>query len=124
MNQAPSISDSEWIIMKILWNNAPLSANEVIDALKSSTDWKPKTVKTLLGRLVQKGALGYNTSNRSYLYYPLISEQESVKSESLSFFKKVTGNSLKTMLVSFLEEQKLTKDDIDELKRILDDKEK
>lgn len=106
--------------MKILWASAPLTANEVIAKIEGITSWKPKTVKTLLGRLVKKRAISFNQDGRAYVYYPLIAEDECVKAESQSFLKKVFSGALNVMFANFLEEQKLSNEEIEELKRILD----
>lgn len=122
MKEMPQISDSEWKVMKILWENSPYTAGEIIENLAENTDWKPTTVKTLLSRLVKKNAIGFQNRNRTYYYYPLVTEDECAKAESKSFLKKVYGGALKPMIASFLEIQNLSEEDIEDLKRILDDK--
>lgn len=121
--EIPNISDAEWAVMKICWlKSAPCTANEVIKALEQSTDWKPNTIKTLIGRLVKKGALAYQEEGRVYLYKPLVTEEECVKVESKSFLTRVFGGALKPMLVTFLKEEKLSQDEIEELKQLLEDR--
>jgi BlaI family penicillinase repressor len=72
--------------------------------------------------LVKKKAVGFKEEGRSYLYYPLVSEAECRKAESRSFLNKIYGGSLKPMLVNFLTEEKLSEQDIEELKKILNEK--
>ena len=122
MKELPQISTTEWQVMKVLWIKAPLTANEVITEIEGVTTWQPKTVKTLLGRLVKKRAIAFNKDGRAYVYYPLVAEDECVKAESHSFLEKVFSGALNVMFANFLEEQKLSKEEIDELKRILDQK--
>lgn len=122
MLDMPQISDSEWKVMKVLWLNSPTTANEVLENLAKSTNWKSTTVKTLLSRLVKKGAVGFEKRNRTYYYYPLVTEDECVKAESKSFLKRVYGGALKSMIASFLEIQDLSEGDIEDLKSILDEK--
>jgi BlaI family penicillinase repressor len=122
MKQIPKISDTEWQVMKVIWAKNPVTASQVIEELSDSTYWKPKTVKTLLGRLVKKKAAGFEKENRTYLYYPLIAEAECIKAESQSFLKRVYNGALGVMLASFLEEQELSPKEIEELKRILNGK--
>lgn len=124
MKKLPQISDTEWQVMKVLWASAPLTANEVVKQLEGIMSWKPKTIKTLLGRLVKKKAIGFNQDGRAYLYYPLVAEGECVKAESRSFLEKVFSGSLNVMFANFLEEQELSKEEIAELKKILEQKEK
>ncbi len=123
MKHIPRISDSEWRVMKVLWERSPQSAGEVIAALANETDWKPKTIKTLLNRLVEKKALGFEQQGRAYLYHPLVPEKDCVKAENRSFLQRVHGGALLPMLAAFLDEQELSKQEIDELKRILHKKE-
>lgn len=124
MKALPQISDTEWQVMKILWANEPLTANEVIQKIEGLTSWKPKTVKTLLGRLVKKNAIAFDKDGRAYVYYPLVAEEDCVKAESRSFLDKVFSGSLNVMFANFLEEKQLSKEEIAELKHILEQKEK
>ncbi len=122
MLETPNISDAEWEVMKICWlKSAPCTANEIVKALDQSTDWKPNTIKTLIGRLVKKGALGFKEEGRFYLYYPLVTEEECIRAESKSFLTRVFGGALKPMLVTFLQEEKLTQEEIEELKKLLEE---
>lgn len=124
MKDIPQISDAEWKVMKVIWARSRCTANEVIQELSSYTKWKPKTVKTLLSRLVKKGVLGYEERDRAYVYYPLIDEEECIKAENNSFLERVYDGSLGMMLVTFIKQAKLTDREIEELKRILDEKKK
>jgi BlaI family penicillinase repressor len=121
MNTPPSISETEWKIMKILWGKSPRSSGEIFHELQSEdTSWHPKTAKTLIGRLVKKGALGFREKGRAYFYYPLVAEEDCVDKESQSFLERVFAGSLKPMLAHFVEHQKLSAKEISELKRILE----
>ena len=121
MLETPNISDSEWEVMKICWlKAAPCTANEIVKALEQSTDWKPNTIKTLIGRLMKKGVLGYKVDGKNYVYHTLITEEECVKAESKSFLARVFGGAIKPMLVTFLQEEKLSQDEIEELKQLLE----
>jgi len=124
MKKLPQISDAEWQVMKIFWENEPLTANEVIEKFDGATSWKPKTIKTLLGRLVKKKAITFNKDGRAYVYYPLIAENDCVKAESQSFLERVFSGSLNVMFANFLEGKNLSIAEIEELKRILDQKQK
>ena len=122
MKTLPRISDTEWEIMRILWRKAPLTANEILaQLLAADPGWHPKTARTLLARLVQKGALGYEPRGRAYVYSPLVSAADCVGTASESFLDRVFGGSLKPMLAHFVERQKLTRKDLEELGRLLDD---
>jgi len=122
MKSMPKIAESEWEVMKVLWTQSPLSANQVVDALADTKHWKPKTIKTLLNRLVQKKALGFKKDGRAYQYFPLVDEQQCVRTESRSFLERVYGGATIPMLAAFLENEELSPEEIADLKRILDQK--
>ncbi|GJM74659.1 transcriptional regulator [Paenibacillus macerans] len=108
--------------MKVFWQSSPASANDVIEALSDDKDWKPATVKTLINRLLKKKALGFHKEGKTYLYSPLVTEEECIRAESKSFLKRLYGGALKPMFVQFLKEERLTEEEIKELKQILDEK--
>ncbi|MFF2501399.1 penicillinase repressor BlaI [Peribacillus sp. NPDC058075] len=120
----PSISESEWEIMNVLWDKAPQTANDIILSLQESTDWKPKTIRTLLDRLVQKDVVGVNKDQRVYTFYPLYSQEECQRAETESFINRIYGGTMKSMLVQFIHEDTLSDDDINELRTILNKKPK
>jgi BlaI family penicillinase repressor len=120
----PRISETEWEVMKICWERSPVTALAIIEALSARDDWHPKTVKTLLGRLVKKRALGFKKDGRVYLYRPLVAEKDCVAAESRSFLDRVFGGSLQPMLAHFAENQKLSPAEINELKNLLRRKDK
>jgi len=124
MSHTPRISEAEWEVMKICWNRSPVTAQEIIDTLAALDDWHPKTVKTLLNRLVKKRALGFKKDGRAYLYHPLVEEKDCIAAESKSFLDRVFGGSLKPMLAHFVESRKLSDTEIAELKTLLKQKEK
>lgn len=120
MGDIPKISETEWKVMKIIWNNPYITANEVVDILDNYVEWKPKTVKTLLNRLLNKGVIHFEKEGREYKYYPLVSEEECIKEENKSFLDRVYNGAFKTMIANFIENQNLTREDIDDLKKILE----
>ena len=122
MKKVPKISESEWTVMRILWTKSPLTANEVVERLEGRTKWKPKTVKTLIDRLVKKGAVKFEKEGRRHKYYPAIGRAECVATERQSFIRRVYGGITKPMLAAFLEDAELSADDIAELKEILEQK--
>lgn len=107
--------------MKILWVSAPQSANDIIEALRAADrSWHPNTVKTLLNRLVKKGALDFVREGRAYLYSPRVSEADCVAVASESFLERVFGGSLAPLLAHFVEKQQLSETELAELRRILE----
>ena len=124
MKKIPSISEAEHQVMKIIWKDNPIMASEIINVLTEKADWKPKTIKTLINRLLTKDAIGFEKSGREYNYYPLIEEADFVKTESRMFVKRLFGDSMKPMLVSMVENEDLTLEDIDELRKYIIEKKK
>ena len=124
MKRVPRISDTEWEVMKVVWANGPCSAGQIIEVLtRHDPTWHPKTVKAFLNRLVRKGALGFRKEGRAYLYRPLAKEEDCVAAASDSFLERVFGGSLKPMLAHFVEQRKLSEEEIRELKRLLNNRE-
>ncbi len=122
MKDIPKISESEWAVMKVIWKENPVTSNRVVEVLSESTAWKPKTIRTLLNRLVSKGAVGHNDEGREYQFYPLIEESVAIKAESKSFLKRVFGGSLKPMIATMIESENYSPEEIEELRSILEDK--
>jgi BlaI family penicillinase repressor len=116
----PQISDAEWRVMKVLWAKAPQTTNEVVHALDGETDWKPKTIHTLLSRLVQKGALTFEKKGREYLFQPAVTAEEYEHEAASSFLDRFFGGDLEPFLARFVEGRKLKPEQIEKLKRILD----
>jgi BlaI family penicillinase repressor len=124
MGKLPKISESEWLVMQVLWSKGSLTANEVVRQLAKKTMWNPRTVKTLLNRLLKKGALKYKKEGRQYRYFAAVSESKCVRKETRSFVRRVYGGAVRPMLAAFLEDANLQPSEIKELKKILDQKER
>jgi len=124
MKRVPRISEMEWEVMRVVWAKTPCSAGEIFEALAGAdSSWHPKTVKTYLTRLVQKKALGFRKEGRAYLYRPLVEERDCVSAASENFLERVFGGSLRPMLAHFVEQKKLTEEEMQELRSLLDEKE-
>ncbi|WP_294386590.1 BlaI/MecI/CopY family transcriptional regulator [uncultured Clostridium sp.] len=119
MNKLPKISDSEWEVMKIIWQNDSIPSTKIINELQEKTNWKASTIKTLINRLLNKEAISFTKKGKEYYYFSIVSEEECIREESESFLNKVFNGSLNSMVVNFVKSQKLTKDEIDELRAIL-----
>jgi len=123
MKDKPEISDAEYQVMKVIWSaGVPISTNEVVERLEEYTAWKPKTIHTLLSRLVKKSALQYEKDGRVFVYTPLVKESEILSLENDNFLSRFYNGALNSMVVNLLEHDKLSDDDIAMLKRILDEK--
>ncbi|HDR8361128.1 TPA: BlaI/MecI/CopY family transcriptional regulator, partial [Bacillus cereus] len=96
MKELPKISEAELEVMKVLWSNSPQTANDVIEALEVKMDWKPKTIRTLINRLVHKEAVAYHQDKgRLYSYYPLVSQDSYLQVETKSLLKRFYGAAFK-----------------------------
>ena len=123
MPKPPKISDAEWQVMDVLWAaSAALTANEVVDALAEYADWSPPTIKTMLNRLVRKRALKFKADGKRYLYSPAVSRERCVRSETRSFVDRLFGGSIAPLLAHFVEDEKLSKDEIEQLRKLLERK--
>lgn len=121
---SPRISDAEWDVMNSIWEDPPRTAQQVCESLAPQKGWSDRTVKTLLGRLLKKGVLGFEREGARYLYHPLRSRDECVRQEHRSLLERVHGGEASPMLAHFLRESDLSSNEIEELKRILDEKER
>ena len=117
----PDIAESEWAVMEVLWESSPQTAAEVTKALRPATNWADNTVRTLLTRLVEKGALKA-TENAAgpRKFSPAVARETCVKAEGDSFLERIFGGAAKPLLVHFAQNSKLTAAEVKELKRLLD----
>ena len=115
------ISDAESRVMEVLWQQAPRSAEEVGLALQPVEDWSLGTVKTLLSRLVKKGAVAAQPEGRRYLYRPLTSRDDYVLAESSGLLDRLFGGRVAPLVAHFSERQRLADDDIDQLRRLVEE---
>lgn len=118
-----SISDSEWRVMKTIWQASPQTLPEILDNLKE-TGWSKTTIQTYLARLVKKGALSTERQGKGYLYYPVVSESECQLAESRNFLSRVYDGSLSKMVMGFVKSGNLSHEELDELKALIDQQEK
>lgn len=119
MKELPQISEAEFEVMKIVWKYAPISTNEVTDKLTQTTNWSPKTIQTMLKRLVTKKVLTYEKQSRMFVYSPLVDESEYIQQKSHSFLNRYYNGKMTAMLSSYLKDEALSKTEIEELRSIL-----
>lgn len=119
MKRLPQISEAEYEVMKLVWKYAPISTNEITEHLTKTTEWSPKTIQTLIKRLVTKGALTYEKQSRVFVYTSLVQEHEYLNKENHSFLKRFYNGNITAMLTAYLEEDQLSKEDISELHALL-----
>lgn len=126
MGMLPSISEAEWEVMRVLWQAGknPMTAQEIVDELAPRKQWSPRTVKTMLSRLVKKGALGFKAEGKRYLYFAKVSQEQCVREESRSFIDRVFGGSAAPMLNYFVQNARLSEEEKEELRKLLDSRRK
>ena len=122
MKDIPQISKAEQVVMQVLWLRGPLTANEIIAELKGKVRWNARTIRTLINRLLKKHAITFEKEGKEYRYSPTVAEKQCKKKERVSFLKRVYGGATKPMIAAFIEDAKLSKDDIAELMAMLDKK--
>lgn len=110
--------------MQVLWKSHPLSAQDVISELNKQKSWHEKTAKTLLNRLVKKQAISFTKEGKRYFYSPLIAEQDYQQKESASFISRLFKGRVSPLVAGFAEQEKLSEQDVQELKAIIADWEK
>lgn len=119
MKAAPRISQAEWEVMKAVWKQPSVSAQDIIDSLAGSSDWTSATIKTLLNRLVRKGVLQFEKQGKAYLYSAVYSEKECQTAEADSFLQRIFDGSLAPLMAHFVESRKLTARELDELEQLI-----
>ncbi|MDE5823330.1 MAG: BlaI/MecI/CopY family transcriptional regulator [Lachnospiraceae bacterium] len=122
MKPLPQISEAEYEVMRIIWKYAPISTNEIVEKLAAVTSWNPKTIQTLIKRLVIKHAITYEKESRMFVYSPLVEEREYISQESNTFLKKYYDGNIATMLSAYLDNDKLSESEIDDLRKLLEKK--
>ena len=102
MGNLPQISEAEYEVMKLVWKYAPINTNEITERLTQTTTWSPKTIQTLIKRLVNKGALSYEKQGRVFVYTPMVRENEYICQESNSFLNRYYDGDITAMLSAYI----------------------
>ena len=113
------ISEAESVVMEVLWGRSPLGSDEVVAALSARSDWAEPTIKTLLNRLLKKGAVRAERDGRRYLYSPVLTRDAWVASQSEGVLDRLFGGRVAPLVAHFSERGKLSQGDIDELRRLI-----
>ncbi|MES2336568.1 MAG: BlaI/MecI/CopY family transcriptional regulator [Pseudomonadota bacterium] len=113
------ISDAEHVVMEVLWDESPLSAQDVAERVTPDRGWSANTVKTLLGRLLSKNVVGHEEDGRRYLYRPLVARDDYVTGESQRLMDRLFGGKLMPLVAHMAERDELTAQDIAEIEALL-----
>ena len=119
MASSMQISGAEWDVMEPVWAAGACTAAEVIRHLRATHDWNHSTIRTLLARLVEKGALAYDVDGARYIYRPAVSRERCVRQEGHSFLAKAFGGNVAALVAHFVEDAALDRKQIDELRQLL-----
>lgn len=119
-----AISEAESRVMELLWRSAPQGSEELVAALQPETGWHENTVRTLLNRLVRKGAVHAEREGRRYLYSPVLTREQWQAHESRSLLDRVFGGRVAPLLVHFSRSEKLSAKDVAQLRKLVEELEK
>lgn len=124
MNNEIAISEAESIVMKVLWGQHPLSAEQIVAALAQLQDWQEVTIKTLINRLLKKGAISAEPDGRRYLYTPVLRREDWLHIQSAGLLDRLFDGRVAPLVAHFGRHRKLSQKDIVELKQLIKDMEK
>jgi BlaI family transcriptional regulator, penicillinase repressor len=113
------ISDAEHAVMEVLWRESPLGAQEVADRIDPERGWSIRTIKTMLSRLLAKGALVHEEEGRRYLYRPVVAREDFVTRESRRLLDRMFGGSVSPLIAHLAEQDSLSPEDIAEIEALL-----
>lgn len=113
------ISDAEHVVMEVLWQESPLGAAEVAERIDPARGWNIRTVKTMLSRLLAKGALVHEEDGRRYLYRPAVDRDDFVARESRRLLDRMFGGRVTPLVAHLAESRSLTDKDIEEIEALL-----
>lgn len=120
MPDLPAISNAESLVMEMLWNRSPQTTDEIVAALSARTDWQEATIKTFLNRLLKKGAVRAEQNGRRYQYFAVLQRADWIDSESRTVLDRLFGGRVAPLVAHFSERQELSKEDLAELRKLID----
>lgn len=125
MSNLPQISDAEWLVMAVIWDRGPSTAQEVVAALhEAGEDWHARTIKTMLNRLLKKGALAADAEGNRYVYRAAVKREACVRAESRTFLHRVFGGDAMLAMVHLAQQADLPPEELARLKQMLKQMEK
>jgi predicted transcriptional regulator len=116
----PAISDAESVVMEVIWHRHPITTEAIVEALADRQDWQSATIKTLINRLLRKGAISAERDGRRYLYSPEIPRQQWLAYESGRLIDRLFAGRVAPLVAHFSQDRKLSRKDIDELKQLIE----
>jgi predicted transcriptional regulator len=119
LKNAPAVTDAESAVMAVLWATSPLPAEDIVSALATSQQWQEATVKTLINRLLKKGAITAQPEGRRYLYTPVLGREDWLHSQSASLLDRLFDGRVAPLVAHFGRHRKLSQKDIEALKQLI-----
>jgi len=119
MKSTVSISEAESVVMGVLWQRSPIATEDVMAALEPNGKWQETTVKTLLNRLLKKGAVSARKDGRRYLYSPVLKRKDWISQESAGFLNRLFDGRIAPLVAHFSQQRKLSKKDLADLKLLI-----
>jgi BlaI family transcriptional regulator, penicillinase repressor len=107
--------------MAVLWQHGPIPTEAVVAALENHQHWQESTIKTLLSRLLRKGAIKAKKTGRRYVYTPVLTRDQWLSSESDSLLERLFGGRVAPLVAHFSRHRKLSSKDIADLKRLIEE---
>lgn len=113
------ISQAESVVMQALWSSGTATSEDLIARVAAANDWQEATVRTLINRLLNKGAISAEREGRRYVYRPLMAESDWVTEESNGLLDRLFGGRIAPLVAHFSQEGKLSREDIRDLKKLI-----
>lgn len=120
MEKMPKISQAEYEVMKVIWQNEPLSTPEIVEKLQVKNQWSPKTIHTLLMRLEKKGAIMHTRHSRVYVYHACLDQKDYLDWQTHSFLERFYSGRLNQMVSYFVGQKKLSQEDLEALSALVE----
>ena len=114
-----TLSDGEWKLMNLLWDESPLTIGSMVESLRDDTGWTKATVNIMLNRLAEKGALRIDAGGKAKQFYPLLTREDAVMQEAKSCLGKIRTGGIGLLVSTMAQDCELSDEEIDELYRIL-----
>jgi BlaI family transcriptional regulator, penicillinase repressor len=123
-NEAIEVTDAEWDVLDAIWNEPGQVAGRIIELVQLHRDWNHRTIRTLLRRLIEKGAVNVEIDGAKHLYRAAVDRNACVRSAAQSFSERFFSGSVRSLLLHLVEHQDLSADEIEELRKRLDEKQR
>ncbi|GKX27783.1 beta-lactamase repressor [Vallitalea longa] len=115
----PNISDAELEVMKLIWDDNPITSETIIKELSEKMTWSSGTIRTFINRLLKKEVIGYKRSGRTFFYYPILTKETYIKAENRTFLQRMYNGAVDRLFYHFIEDENLTEEELDKLQQLL-----